>query len=188
MCVQPLLTGRARESEDYTRDKSDDKDAVLIARLVAQLHCYAPERTDETWARLRHLGARRDRLISESTACVQQLRDLLECAWPAVLSAAAQPFDSVNWCAALAVVLQRCNGDPRRLARLGPRGLRTRCAASCPAGVDRAAARSSPRSSPPCSTGRGPRATARRPGACPLGAGRLAHHHDPTGRGPNPHG
>ena len=122
VCVQPLLTGRARESEDYTRDKRDDKDAVLIARLVAQLDCYSPERTDETWARLRHLGVRRDRLISESTAGVQQLRDLLECAWPAVLAAAAQPFDSVNLCAALAVVLERCNGDPRRLARLGPKG------------------------------------------------------------------
>jgi len=44
VCVQPLLVGRARESEDYTRDKSDDKDAVLIARLVGQLRCYAPER------------------------------------------------------------------------------------------------------------------------------------------------
>ena len=122
VCVQPLLTGQARQREDYTRDKTDDKDAVLIARLVAQLNCYAPERADETWARLRHLGARRDRLISESTACIQQLRDLLECAWPAVLAAAAQPFDSLNWCAALAVVLDRCNGDPRRLARLGPKG------------------------------------------------------------------
>lgn len=58
VCVQPLLTKRARESEEYTRDKTDDKDAVLIARLVAQLRCYAPERADETWARLRHLGAR----------------------------------------------------------------------------------------------------------------------------------
>ena len=87
VCVQPLLMGRARESEDYTRDKSDDKDAVLIARLVAQLRCYVPERADETWARLRHLGARRDGLITEATACVQQLRDLLECVWPAVLSA-----------------------------------------------------------------------------------------------------
>jgi transposase len=149
VCVQPLLTGRARESEDYTRDKRDDKDAVLIARLVAQLDCYTPERIDETWARLRHLGARRDRLISESTACVQQLRDLLECAWPAVLSAAAQPFDSVNWCAALAVVLERCNGDPRRLARRAPRGLRPRCAASCPAGAANGpGGASSPRCSP----------------------------------------
>jgi transposase len=119
VCVQPLLVGRAREGEDYTRDKTDDKDAVLIARLVAQLRCYVPERADETWARLRHLGARRERLISESTACVQQLRDLLECAWPAVLAAAADPFESTNWCAALAVVLDRCNGRPEKLAGLG---------------------------------------------------------------------
>ena len=42
VCVQPMLVGRERENEDYTRDKSDDKDAMLIARLVAGLHCYAP--------------------------------------------------------------------------------------------------------------------------------------------------
>src|SRR5215208_1581408 len=94
VCVNPMLVGRAREAEDYTRDKSDDKDAMLIARLVAGLHCYAPERSEETWARLRQLGARRERLITEATACVQQVRDLLECAWPGVLEAAAKPFDS----------------------------------------------------------------------------------------------
>jgi transposase len=119
VCVQPLLVGRAREAEDYTRDKTDDKDAVLIARLVAQLRCYAPERADETWAALRQLGAYRDRLITTATAGVQQLRDLLECAWPAVLSTATDPFDSISWCAALAVVLGRCEGHPERLARGG---------------------------------------------------------------------
>ena len=119
VCVQPLLVGRARVGEDFTRDKTDDKDAVLIARLVTELRCYVPERTDETWAHLRHLGTRRARLIVESTACVQQLRDLLECVWPAVLGAAAQPFDSMSWQASLAVVLERCDGDPARLRRLG---------------------------------------------------------------------
>jgi len=119
VCVNPMLVGRAREAEDYTRDKSDDKDAMLIARLVAQLHCYAPECAEETWARLRQLGARRERLVTEATACVQQLRDLLECAWPGVLEAAAKPFESTNWCAALAMVLDRCGGHPERLARLG---------------------------------------------------------------------
>ncbi len=64
-------------------------------------------------------GARREELITQATRCVQQLRDLLECAWPAVLGAAGSLFDSINWCAALAVVLQRCDGDPRRLARWG---------------------------------------------------------------------
>ena len=117
VCVQPLLVGRAREAEDYTRDKSDDKDAVLIARLVARLNCYPPECADQTWARLRQLGARRQRLVTEATAGVQQLRDLLECAWPAVLDAAADPFASTNWCAALAVVFERCDGHPERLAR-----------------------------------------------------------------------
>ena len=59
------------------------------------------------------------RLIAEATACVQQLRDLLECVWPAVLSASVQSVRCQSWCAALAVVLDRCNGHPERLARLG---------------------------------------------------------------------
>jgi transposase len=136
VCVQPLLVGRAREAEDYTRDKSDDKDEVLIARLVAQLSCYAPERADATWAHLRQLGARREELITQATRCVQQLRDLLECAWPAALTAAAEPFDSTNWCAALAVVLDRCDGDPRGGWPDSARnGLPPRCAVSCRAGA-----------------------------------------------------
>lgn len=50
VCVQPLLVHQAREAEDFTRDKSDDKDALLIARLATQLHVYLPERADSTWA------------------------------------------------------------------------------------------------------------------------------------------
>jgi hypothetical protein len=119
VCVQPLLVWRAREAEDLTWDKSDPKDAVIIARLAAGLRCYEPERTDQTWARLRHLGARRARLVTEASAGVQQLRDLLECVWPAVLDAAGGPFRSRSWCAALAVVLDRCAGDPARVRRLG---------------------------------------------------------------------
>jgi hypothetical protein len=38
----------ARRSEDLTFDKTDDKDAVLIARLAAQLRCYIPEPVEET--------------------------------------------------------------------------------------------------------------------------------------------
>lgn len=40
VCVQPALTSWARRSEDLTSDKTDEKDAVLIARLTAQLRCY----------------------------------------------------------------------------------------------------------------------------------------------------
>jgi transposase len=119
VCVQPLLVARSRENENYSRDKTDDRDAVLIARLTAELRCYAPEATDETWARLRHLGARRARLSDEATSLLQQMRDLLECAWPAMLDTAAKQFKSKTWCAALAVVTERCAGDPVRLRRLG---------------------------------------------------------------------
>jgi len=120
VCVQPLLACRSREGEDLTRDKSDPKDAVLIARLAGELRCYEPERADAVWARLRHLGARRRQLTTDATAQVNQIRDLLECAWHAVLGASGSPFRSTTWCAALAVVLDRCAGDLSRVVRLGP--------------------------------------------------------------------
>jgi transposase len=119
VCVQPLLVWRAREAEDLTWEKSDPKDAVVIARLAAQLRCYEPERADATWARLRQLGARRARLVTDATADVQQLRDLLECVWPAVLAASGSPFRSASWRASLAVALDRAAGDLSRVRRLG---------------------------------------------------------------------
>jgi transposase len=119
VCVQPLLVYRARESEDLTRDKSDPKDAVLIARLASELRCYEPERAGAVWARLRHLGARRLQLSADATGQVNQLRDLLECAWPAVVAASGAPFRSSTWCAALAVTLDRGAGDLARVRRLG---------------------------------------------------------------------
>ena len=84
----PVLTSWARRTEDLTFDKTDEKDAVLIARLTAQLRCYVPEPADETWGRLRHLGARREQLAGQAVSQVQQMRDLLECVWPASLEAA----------------------------------------------------------------------------------------------------
>ena len=119
VCVQPALTSAARRTEDLTMDKTDEKDAVLIARLTAQLRCYIPEQRDETWARLRHLGTRREQLITETTGQVQQMRDLLECVWPAVLETAQQPFRSHTWIAGLAVVVDRDGGDLTRTRRLG---------------------------------------------------------------------
>jgi transposase len=119
VCVQPLMSSWARRGEDLTFDKTDDKDAVLIARLTAELRCYLPEPVEETWGRLRHVGARRERLVSELTAQVQQIRDLLECVWPAMLATAAQPFKSRTWAAALSVVVHRDGGDLSRTRRLG---------------------------------------------------------------------
>jgi transposase len=71
VCVQPLLVARAREAEDFTRNKNDDTDAMIIARLVTELRCYLPERADPTWARLRHLGARRADLVTHGGAARQ---------------------------------------------------------------------------------------------------------------------
>jgi transposase len=119
VCVQPAVTSWSRRAEDLTFDKTDDKDAVLIARLTAQLRCYVPEPVDETWARLRHLGARRDQLLTEVSSQVQQVRDLLECVWPAALDTARQPFRSRTWIAALWVIVDRDRGDLGRTRRLG---------------------------------------------------------------------
>lgn len=120
VCVQPLLTSGARKSEDLTTDKTDDKDAVLIARLTAQLRCYLPEPVDETWGRLRHLGVRREQLLDEHVSCVQQIRDLLECVWPAAITTARQPFKSHTWVATMHVIMTRDGGDFARTRRLGP--------------------------------------------------------------------
>ena len=121
VCVQPLLVHRAREAEDFTRNKNDDSDAMIIARLVTELRCYLPERAEPDWARLRHLGARRTRLVVEVGAGRQQTRDLLECAWPAALAAAADPLESKSWLAALTVVLDRvgASGDLSVIGRWG---------------------------------------------------------------------
>ncbi|GAB3062120.1 hypothetical protein GCM10027053_25670 [Intrasporangium mesophilum] len=130
VCVQPVASSWARKSEDLTSDKTDDKDAVLIARLTGQLRCYLPEPVDEgnaAWARLRHLGARREDLLEQHVAAVQTVRDLLECVWPAALEAAKSPFRSATWVAALSVVLGRDpgrgrgrdGGDLARTRRLG---------------------------------------------------------------------
>src|SRR5215469_118697 len=119
VCVQPVVSSWSRRTEDLTCDKTDDKDAVLIARLTAQLRCYVPGPAGETWARLRHLGVRREQLLTEAGSQVQQMRDLLECAWPAALDAARQPFRSATWMAALSVIAGRDRGDFARTRRLG---------------------------------------------------------------------
>src|SRR5205814_4331937 len=100
-------------------DKTDEHDAVIIARLAAQLRCYVPEPVDETWGRLRHLGARREQLLVEAGSQVQQIRALLECVWPAALQTARQPFRSSTWTAAMSIVMDRDGADLARTRRLG---------------------------------------------------------------------
>jgi transposase len=118
-CVQPLAVHKEREKDDYTRDKTDHRDAYLIGRLVIRLDCYLPERAEEAWARLRHLGARRSGLVADVISCTQQVSDLLACAWPAALGTAARPLESTTWRAVMGVVTDRCCGDPARLRKMG---------------------------------------------------------------------
>ena len=99
VCVQPMLTSWARRSEDLTIDKTDEKDAVLIARLTAQLRCYVPEPVDETLGpaaasrRPPRAADHRDR-SARSSRCGH----LLECVWPAALDdrAAAVPVQHLD--------------------------------------------------------------------------------------------
>jgi transposase len=119
VCVQSLAVHRAREGDDYTLGKTDHRDAYLIGKLVTRLECYLPERADAVWARLRHLGARRFTLVADVTSCMQQAGDLLGCAWPAPLQAAGRPLESVTWLAGMAVITDRCCGQPGRLRRMG---------------------------------------------------------------------
>ena len=122
VCVQPLRVHRAREEDDYTRDKTDHKDTVLIGTLVVRLECYLPERADADWARLRHLGQRRFDLVGQITAGGRQLMDLLACCWPAVLGCAAKPLVTTTWLACLSAALQDAPADPARLRQLGRDG------------------------------------------------------------------
>ena len=114
VCVNPMLVHRGREEEDFTRDRSDFKDSTIIARRVADRHCYVPYALEGQWCRLRHLGARRNDQLVEAGAARQQLRDLLECVWPAVLRTAAKPLESITWRAAMAVSV-----DPTEIAAMG---------------------------------------------------------------------
>jgi transposase len=114
VCVNPMLVHRGREEEDFTRDRSDFKDSTIIARRVADRHCYIPYALEGDWCRLRHLGARRNDQLIESTAARQQLRDLLECVWPAVLKTASKPLESLTWRAAMAL-----SCDPTAIVAMG---------------------------------------------------------------------
>lgn len=131
VCVQSLRVHLAREADDYTRDKTDHKDAVLIGKLVARLECYLPERADVDWARLRHLGARRARLVTEATACRQQIADLLGCCWPAALACAVKPLESTTWLACLRVVID-AGADLAVLASAGLAAFTTAARAHLP--------------------------------------------------------
>ena len=83
--VQSFALARAREFDDLTRDKTDQRDAGLIGDLVCDLHFNEAQLERGPWAELRLLAeARQDRLV-ERGAAMQEQRALLELTWPALL-------------------------------------------------------------------------------------------------------
>jgi transposase len=115
LCIAPARV-RTTPATSPTARRAGDRPAT------AELRCYQPERPDAVEARLRHLGARRARLITQAGAARQQLRDLLECAHPGLLDAAADPLDSLTWRAAVTVALgqlDHAGGEVAALRRIG---------------------------------------------------------------------
>jgi|GEM_PF-6336577 len=68
-----MLVHRSREEEDFTRDKSDFKEATVIAKKVTELRCYRPYVPDGAWALRRQRGARRAEKLVAAGAARQRL-------------------------------------------------------------------------------------------------------------------
>jgi hypothetical protein len=92
VCVQPMLTSWARRSEDLAFDKTDEKDAVLIARLTAQL---------DDWRQTQ-------RRLADTETRMTRVLDDLQLTEPATLMTGLSPVGA-------AAILAE-TGDPRRFA------------------------------------------------------------------------
>jgi transposase len=85
--VQGFVVAHARELDDLTRDKTDTRDAALIADLAAELRFTETRLPEGPWAELDLLVAARDARRVERSAALQEIRALLELAWPGLLAA-----------------------------------------------------------------------------------------------------
>ena len=83
--VQSFVVTRAREFDDLTRDKTDQRDAGLIADLASELRFNEVQLEANEWAELRSFAEARDRYRVEQRAALQEQRALLELTWPELL-------------------------------------------------------------------------------------------------------
>lgn len=83
--VQSFVLARSRELDDLTRDKTDPRDAGLIADLVAELRFVEAQLESGVWAELRLLAEARDDRCIERSAAFNEQRAFLELVWPELL-------------------------------------------------------------------------------------------------------
>jgi transposase len=83
--LQSFVVARARELDDLTRDKTDQRDAGLIADLACELRFNEVQLETGAWAELRSLAEARDRYRVDQRAALQEQRALLELTWPELL-------------------------------------------------------------------------------------------------------
>ena len=83
--VQSFVVARARELDDLTRDKTDQRDAGLIADLACELRFNEVQLETGAWAELRTLAEARDHYRVDQRSALQEQRALLELTWPELL-------------------------------------------------------------------------------------------------------
>jgi transposase len=83
--VQSFVLARARELDDLTRDKTDQRDAGLIADLACERRFTETRLEAGPWAELRALAQTRSAYRVARGAALQEQRALLELTWPALL-------------------------------------------------------------------------------------------------------
>jgi len=112
--VQSFVLARSREMDDLTRDKTDPRDAGLIADLVADLRFLEAQLEEGVWAELRLLAEARDDRGVEVRSALQEQRALLELVWPTLLEQ-VRDLDGTHVQAALRLGL-----SPLQIAALTP--------------------------------------------------------------------
>lgn len=85
--VQSFVVAMSRELDNLTRDKTDARDAGLIADLAAELRFTETQLAEGPWAELDLLAEARDGRVVERGGALQEQRALLELVWPELLRA-----------------------------------------------------------------------------------------------------
>jgi len=85
--VQSFVVATSRELDNLTRDKTDARDAGLIADLAAELRFTETRLPAGAWAEMALLAEARDDQRIQRGAALQEARALLELAWPGLLRA-----------------------------------------------------------------------------------------------------